>query len=337
MAIEIDTSSSLELIEEQSAEKRHKVFTAIKIILIAIICIIVVAAIINAVIAWGKISDLQTEYTRANDNFTIMKAQAEENQKNIEGENSNSDENKIDKNMYSAKTAGNRVCELLEMAYDAGRFELPEDSEEFYNLVVNADTPIWFGSGLNPSDSPVDWEFLTWYDSTDGHKYKTVWGCYTPDLNYLLYIQYANYDGESNQFTLEGNYVTTFGQMYLENGYVESDGGPTDIGSEVEDIADQLNNSSGENTGDLENNNQEDSEDDSNNIREDLTSGSENLSNPFIADPNTSFDAAEGHSGSHNYENDNRENNSSTSDDNNTTDDDETNVGGVVNAGSLDY
>lgn len=244
MAIQIDLDKGSKKIKDIDEKNRKLALKGTKIALAGIISIIVIAAAVNAVDAANKISDISGKYAEAQSEFDAMKAQAAANEAEAASkvDDDNSKPAMTDKDMYSARADGQRVCELLEQAYREGGLIVPEDAAEFSRLTGTSDA-LWFGSGMNPADSPIKWEFLTWYDSTDGHKYKTAWGCYAPDSNgtlaYLLCAQYGNYDGEAGRFSLEGSYITTFGEMYLDNGYIENEG-PSPSSSEIIDIAGQL-------------------------------------------------------------------------------------------------
>lgn len=243
MAIRIDTNDDgQKKLRERDEKNRKTALRCAKIALAAIIAGIAVTAAVNAAGIAGKISDVSALYEAAQSEFEGMQAQAAANQADIESKPDEQEAEKVDRDMYSAKKDGQRVCELLNQAYLEGGLILQEDADELREL-TGSSNPFWFGETLDPAESPLQWEFLTWYDSTDGHKYKTAWGCYAPDgsgqLTYLLCAKYGNYDGEDGRFAIEGSYVTTFGEMYMSAGRIENDGDSPEA-SEILDIADQL-------------------------------------------------------------------------------------------------
>lgn len=241
MAIEIDTTSMGEKIKTHDEHSRKIGFRTTKIVLAAIMSIIAVSAVVNAIGVTNDISKKSVEYEKLQATYTSMQEQAAANEAIITESKEDPDANKIDRDMYSADEDGWRVCELLEKAYVSGGLVLPEERSEFASLTGSSDE-VWFGWGLNPTTSPIKWELLTWYDSTD-RDYDVVWGCYAPDASgnpaYLLYVVYATYYAEKHSFKTNGSYYTVFGEMYLKTGKIENDG-PSSESQEIENMAGQL-------------------------------------------------------------------------------------------------
>lgn len=245
MAVQLDTKTQSEALKAKSIENQKIGFKILKIALIAVMGIIVIASIAQAINISNKSAEQIEANAKIHAEFDNMKAQAlanktaiEEAKKEEEGMADSSE--KIDRNMYSAQEAGELVCKFLDMAFK-DELVLDADKEQWRELTNNAST-IWYGDNLNYKESPIKWELLTWYDSTD-KEYEVVWGCYAPDSNgvykYLLALKFGKYNGETNSFSIGGLYYTTFGSMYERNGKIESDD-VDDIVQDVESMVDQL-------------------------------------------------------------------------------------------------
>lgn len=266
MAVQLDTKTQGEILKAKSIENQKIGFKILKIALVVIMGVIVITSIIQAI----NINNKSVKQTEANAKihaeFDNMKAQASANKTAIEEakkeeEDAANSSEKIDRNMYSAQEAGELVCKFLDMAFK-DELVLDADKEQWKTLTNNAST-IWYGENLNYRESPIKWELLTWYDSTD-KEYEVVWGCYAPDSNgvykYLLALKFGKYNGETNTFSIGGLYYTTFGEMYEANGKIESDD-IDDIVKDVESIVDQLTGGSNSGTTVDPSNNSDNSDD----------------------------------------------------------------------------
>lgn len=259
MAVQLDTKSKGKELERMEAEGWSFKFKIIKFVLIGLIAVVAILAIALSI---SKNNDIETQL-KANADLRVvydnMQKQADSNQQLIESGNAedpNVDNNitKVDKNMYSAQEAGNRVCELMNKNYNK-KLVLAEERNELRNF-IGLDWVI-FGEELDPKESPMTWELLTWYDHTERY-YDTVFGCYAPDAagnpKYLLCLQFATYNGDKNSFSLTNMYYTSFGYMYEQTGKIENNTVSEDF-IDIDDMADQL----------LENNNNSNNDNNDNN------------------------------------------------------------------------
>ena len=242
MAIHVDMESQGKLLERQREKTIHKRFKFFKIAVCVIAGIIVVTTIVNVTANVKKINKVDAQYTALNDDYTKLKNAVSQNMASVEQsekEEGSVSENKIDRQMYSAQEAGERVCELQLMAYNQ-ELLLTEDKQELKDLTGSTD--LWYGLKLDPTVNKITWEFLTDYDHTD--VYDCVWGCYTDDYKYLLCLVFGTYDGENDKFTITSMYNTDFGAMYESDGAIDNNTvSGNSVGDDVSDAVDELLNS----------------------------------------------------------------------------------------------
>lgn len=294
MAIQISSNNDThDRLEAEKAQKRLRAFRVIKIGACAIAGIMIVAAGFGVAGSMGELNRISEQYDAKSQEFDAIKAEAAAYKEAVEsGEAGGDDDNtdKVDKSMYSAYEDGARVAELVNQAYKDSGLHLQVDSSEYNALCKNTSGPLWFGADMNPEESPLEWKFLTWYDSiNDGtvskEPYEVLWGCYAQSGNnvYLLRIQYGEYRSVDRSFILTGTYTTTYGAMYEKTGKIEDDS-DSEIGQEIGDMAGQL---AGE-----DNNSDQGSQDDGDTSsggdagdidQSDTSSGSDNTSSSGIA------------------------------------------------------
>ena len=249
MAIQISSNNDThDRLEAEKAQKRLRAFRIIKIGACAIAGIMIIAAGFGVAGSMGELNRISEQYDAKSQEFDAIKAEAAVYKEAVEsGEAGGDDDNtdKVDKSMYSAYEDGVRVAELVNQAYKDGGLPLLDDSSEYKALCGNT-SPLWFGETMDPEACPLEWKFLTWYDSiNDGtvskEPYEVLWGCYAQSGNnvYLLRIQYGEYRSVDRRFVFTGTYTTTYGAMYEKTGKIEDDG-DSEIGQEIGDMAGQL-------------------------------------------------------------------------------------------------
>lgn len=250
MAIQISSNNDThDRLEAEKAQKRLRAFRVIKIGACAIAGIMIIAAGFGVAGSMGELNRISGQYDAKNQEFDALKSEAAAYKEAVESGEAGGDDDdetdKVDKSMYSAYEDGARVAELVNQAYKDGGLPLLDDSSEYKALCGNT-SPLWFGETMDPEACPLEWKFLTWYDSiNDGtvskEPYEVLWGCYAQSGNniYLLRIQYGEYRSVDRRFVFTGTYTTTYGAMYEKTGKIEDDS-DSEIGQEIGDMAGQL-------------------------------------------------------------------------------------------------
>lgn len=272
MALKLDTESRGEILKQEAAIRTKRNFKIAKIGIAAVLLLIAGFNIAGMVGNINKASKVSAQNDELNARLTTMQSEVAAYKASQQSASQNEtatdtdvtvSANTIDKEMYSAQEAGERVCEL-QMLNFRNELLLESDKQDLMRLIGSVS--LWYGHQMNPDKSPIKWEFLTGYDHSE-YVYDVVWGCYTADGkyndNYLLCVVFGTYNGESDTFTITGTYRTDFGSMYEVYGDIEVGTSSTEnqVGEDVEDMIDDL---TGEDLFDLpdDDNDEETSEED---------------------------------------------------------------------------
>ena len=248
MAMELNTKTT-EKIKDQVQKERNAAFLAVKIVCVVATILFAGFSLYSGFTAYQAAGEADARYGELNREYEQLKADVDAWHEEYDSKPdavTDEGESVEYKEMYSALSAGMEVAALQNLYYRDKEL-LKADRERLNELCHK--TEIWIGAGWDPAETPIRWEFATFYDykpdaTSVSKTYDVAWECWheaPSGTMYLIAVQFGSYDVETGTFRLTANsfYRTDFERMLNSKGAVEA-GEPVVMDFPVGQVVDEL-------------------------------------------------------------------------------------------------
>lgn len=212
-------------IEQQKQKERKYLFLGLKLVMIAFTVVFAAKGIAGAVGDYNSAMASDARRGELERQYQTLQAEAaawhEENDSKPDAVDGETGAAIAEREMYSARVSGVELAALQNLFYQNKEL-LQADRQRLNEICHN--TSCWIGEGWDPAVTPIRWDFATFYDATD-KTYDVCWQCWheaPSGTMYLIAVQFASYDGETDTFRLGDMYRTDFYRMLNAKGAVEA-------------------------------------------------------------------------------------------------------------------